>query len=211
MKWILISIILMFSKTACANYYSYDWTYDQDLINNFIANKKEFLLDNIQPIYFNGLKYRRYINHVSKKNNVPKEFFAIAAIESGYNKKAKSHAGAVGMWQIMKPTARDMGLKISSNKDERKNWKKSTVAATKYIKHLAVDFFEGDYELAILAYNAGVGNVKKSIKRMGSNNAWYLIKNDPNLKLESKEYLIKFIIYAYYFEYLDHKLVKKLN
>ena len=211
MKWILISIILMFSKTACADYYSYDWTYDQDLINNFIANKKEFLLDNIQPIYFNGLKYRRYINHVSKKNNVPKEFFAIAAIESGYNKKAKSHAGAVGMWQIMKPTARDMGLKISSNKDERKNWKKSTVAATKYIKHLAVDFFEGDYELAILAYNAGVGNVKKSIKRMGSDNAWYLIKNDPNLKLESKEYLIKFIIYAYYFEYLDHKLVKKLN
>ncbi len=211
MKWILISIILIFSKTTYANYYSYDWTYDKDLINNFIANKKEFLLDNIQPIYFNGLKYRRYINHVSKKNNVPKEFFAIAAIESGYNKKAKSHAGAVGMWQIMKPTARDMGLKISSNEDERKNWKKSTVAATKYIKHLAVDFFEGDYELAILAYNAGVGNVKKSIKRMNSDNAWYLIKNDPNLKLESKEYLIKFIIYAYYFEYLDYKLVKKLN
>lgn len=211
MKWILISIILIFSKATYANYYSYDWTYDQDLINNFIANKKEFLLDNIQPIYFNGLKYRRYINHVSKKNNVPKEFFAIAAIESGYNKRAKSHAGAVGMWQIMKPTARDMGLKISNNEDERKNWKKSTVAATKYIKHLAVDFFEGDYELAILAYNAGVGNVKKSIKRMNSNNAWYLIKNDPNLKLESKEYLIKFIIYAYYFEYLDYKLVKKLN
>lgn len=211
MKRIFVVFLLFFSNNVFADYYNYRWTYDKDLINMFISERKEFLLENIQPIYFNGLKYRKYINHVSKKNNVPKEFFALAAIESGFNKKAKSHAGAVGMWQIMKPTAKDMGLKVTNYKDDRKNWKKSTVAAAKYIKHLADDFFEGDYELAVLAYNAGVGNVKKSIKRMGSDNAWYLIKNDPNLKRESKEYLVKFIIYAYYFDYLDHKLVKEMN
>lgn len=211
MKRIFVIFLLFFSNNVFADYYNYRWTYDKDLINMFISERKEFLLENIQPIYFNGLKYRKYINHVSKKNNVPKEFFALAAIESGFNKKAKSHAGAVGMWQIMKPTAKDMGLKVTNYRDDRKNWKKSTVAAAKYIKHLADDFFEGDYELAVLAYNAGVGNVKKSIKRMGSDNAWYLIKNDPNLKRESKEYLVKFIIYAYYFDYLDHKLVKEMK
>lgn len=207
MKWILITLLICFSNFSFASYHDYRWTYDKDMISEFIDERKDFLLRNIQPIYFNGLKYRKYINHVSKKNNVPKEFFALAAIESAYDKKAKSSAGAIGMWQIMKPTAKDMGLNTNKRNDERKNWKKSTVAATKYIKHLAVDFFDGDYELAILAYNAGVGNVRKSIKRMGNKNAWYLVKNDPNLKDESKDYLVKFIIYAYYFDYLDHKLV----
>lgn len=203
---ILLLLILFFPFSSKAEYYDYKWTYDQDLINDYIDARKDFLLANIKPIYFKGLRYRNFILHTAKKNDVPKEFFALAGIESAYNIKAKSKAGAVGMWQIMKPTGKEMGLVINSHRDERKNWKKSTVAATKYIKHLADDFFDGDYELAILAYNAGVGNVKKSMKRMNNDNAWYLIKNDPLLKQESKDYLVKFIIYAYYFDYLELKL-----
>lgn len=206
MKYFIFLIFLFFSTISRADYYDYNWTYDQDLIDQYIAQKKDFILDNITPIYIRGIKYRAYISYVAKKNDVPKEFFALAAIESAYNPKIKSSAGAVGMWQIMKPTGKEMGLKITNYSDERKNWKKSTVAATRYIKHLAEDFFDGDYELAILAYNAGVGNVKKSMERMNSKNAWYLIKNDNKLKQESKDYLVKFIIYAYYFEYLDSKM-----
>lgn len=210
-KLVLIAFLFLISFPSKAEYYKYNWTYDQDLIDDYIGERKSFLLKNIEPIYVKGQKYRGYIEYVSRKHNVPKEFFALAAIESAYNPKARSHAGAVGMWQIMKPTGKDMGLKITTTKDERKNWKKSTVAAVDYIKHLAEDYFDGDYELAILAYNAGVGNVRKSIKRMGSNNAWYLIKNDSKLKKESKDYLVKFIIYAYYFDYLDLKVKKQLN
>ena len=84
MKRIFVIFLLFFSNNVFADYYNYRWTYDKDLINLFISERKEFLLENIQPIYFNGLKYRKYINHVSKKNNVPKEFFALAAIESGF-------------------------------------------------------------------------------------------------------------------------------
>lgn len=210
-KLFLLSIFLLFSNPLKAEHYEYEWTYDQDLINQYIGKRKDFLLNNIEPIYLKGQKYRSYIEYVSRKHDVPKEFFALAGIESAYNPKARSRSGAVGMWQIMKPTGKDMGLKITNYKDERKNWKKSTVAAVDYIKHLAVDYFDGDYELAILAYNAGVGNVRKSIRRMDNNNAWYLIKNDDKLKKESKEYLVKFIIYAYYFDHLDKKIEKQLK
>lgn len=210
-KFITLAFISIMVGNVYANHFNYEWTYDKDLIDKYIDYRKDFILDNIEPIYIKGQKHKGFINYVSKKFDVPIEVFALPAIESGYNYKARSHAGAIGMWQIMKPTGKDMGLYISSKRDERRNWKKSTVAAIKYLRHLAVDFFEGDYELAILAYNAGVGNVKKSMRRMNSDNAWYLIKNDPNLKKESKEYLVKFIIYAYYFEYLDAnlELVKK--
>ena len=205
-KIFIILSLMMISAFSNASHFDYGWTYDKDLIDKYIGYRKDFLLDNIEPIYIRGQKYKGFINYVAKKYDVPLEVFALPAIESGYNSKAKSHAGAIGMWQIMKPTGKDMGLYISSKRDERQNWKKSTVAAIKYLKHLAEDYFDGDYELAILAYNAGVGNVRKSIKRMESKNAWYLIKNDPNLKKESKEYLVKFIIHAYYFEYLDVNL-----
>lgn len=211
MKILVLILILLAPLTVKADYYQYNWTYDKDLTDLYIGERKDFLLKNIEPIYTRGLKYRSFIQHVSKKYDVPKEIFAIASIESGFGKIAESHAGAVGMWQLMKPTAKEMGLVVNNKIDERKNWKKSTIAAVKYIKHLADDYFDGDYELAILAYNAGVGNVKKSIKRMNSNNAWYLIKNDKLLKRESKEYLVKFIIYAYYFEYLDTQLKLAIN
>lgn len=209
--FILILMSLIFSTNVNANHYDYKWTYDKDLVDNYIGNRKDFLLENLKPIYAKGASYRAYITYVTRKNDVPKEFYVLAAIESAYEKDAKSGAGAVGMWQIMKPTAKEMGLTVSKSKDERKNWKRSTVAATKYIKHLAEDFFNGDYELAILAYNAGVGNVRKSMKRMNSDNAWYLIKNDDNLKKESKDYLVKFIIYFYYFDYLDVQLEKEIK
>lgn len=207
-KFIIILIVLMTGIKSNASHFNYNWTYDKDLIDFYIKDNKDFILDNIGDIYIQGQKYKGFINYVLRKYEVPEEIFAIAAIESSYKINAKSHAGAIGMWQIMKPTGLDMGLIINSRTDDRRNWKKSSVSAIKYLKMLAEDHFDNDYELAILAYNAGLGNVKKSIKRMNNKNAWYLVKNDNLLKKESKEYLIKFIIYAYYFEHLDYNLNK---
>ena len=207
-KKFIMLILLVFTTTANAAHYDYKWTYEQTLIDKYIKDNKINLLQDLKPIYIKGQKHKPFIDYVSKKYNVPKEVFALPGIESGYIPISKSHAGAVGMWQIMKPTGQSMGLIIKKNKDERRNWKKATVAAVKYLKHLAEDYFDGDYELAILAYNAGVGNITKSIKRMKSKNAWYLIKYDKKIPKESKEYLVKFIIYAYYFDYLDDSLIK---
>ena len=141
---------------------------------------------------------------MAKKEGVPKELFALAGVESGFNPNAVSNAGATGMWQFMKDTASDMGLR-GSGRDNRKNWEKSTVAAIKYIKYLAEEHFYGDYELAVLAYNAGVGKVKKAILKNQSADVWVLIKDKKTFKKESREYLPKFIAYANYYKYLDQE------
>ena len=112
-----ISLSLFLPQKTFAYYDNYDWTYDKDLIDTYIGKRKDFLLKNIEPIYIRGQKYKGFINYVSKKYDVPLEVFALPAIESGYDLKIQSHAGAVGMWQIMKPTGKDMGLYISNKRD----------------------------------------------------------------------------------------------
>ena len=127
--------------------------------------------------------------------------FVLPAIESSFNPYAVSHAGAEGMWQFMSGTAKDMGL-IKNGIDKRKNWKASTIAAAKYLKWLAEEEFDGDYELAILAYNAGVGKVKNAIKKFKTRDPWKLIQYSYFSK-ESRDYLPKFVTYVHLFYYFE--------
>ena len=182
--------------------FKYKWTNNHPILNAYIEKNRDQVL-RITP-YSNekSQNYKKFIEAVIEVIDVPKELIVLAAIESNYDPKAVSRAGATGMWQFMKPTALDMGLKVNSNIDERTNWKKSTVAAIKYLKWMSEKHFDGDYELAILAYNAGIGNVKRAIKKHNSKNPWELIKYDT-LKQESKDYLPKFIAYMNYYYYIE--------
>ena len=72
----------------------------------------------------------------------------------------------------------------------------------KYLKWMSEKHFDGNYELAILAYNAGIGKVKRAMIKYDSNDPWYLIqKND--FKQESKDFLPKFITYMNYYFYVE--------
>ncbi|WP_210498273.1 lytic transglycosylase domain-containing protein [Vibrio crassostreae] len=133
-------------------------------------------------------------------HQVPREIAYLAAIESSFREDARSKAGAVGMWQFMPATARDMGLVVNNKVDERLDWKKSTVAAVKYIKWLAEGYFNNDYETAIIAYNYGVGNTRKLIKRVRSSHSLALIRSGQ-LPRESEEYLLKFLTYMHLYEH----------
>ena len=75
------------------------------------------------------------------------------SIESALNNKAVSHAGAVGPWQLMAPTARLLGLKVGKGRDDRTDWYKSTNAAAKYLVTLYEDL--NDWLLVVAAYNSG--------------------------------------------------------
>ena len=75
------------------------------------------------------------IEPILKEQGVPDDFKYLALAESSFFDRAVSPAGAVGIWQFMKPTARDYGLEVTNEVDERYNLEKATQAACKYLKH----------------------------------------------------------------------------
>lgn len=141
--------------------------------------------------------------------DIPHELKYLSIIESALNPKAKSPAGARGIWQFMPSTAKVYNLKINSYVDERCDPIKSTHAAAAYLKNLYSIF--GDWILAIAAYNCGPGNVKKAIARSGGKTDYWQIYN--NLPSETRGYVPAYIAAYYVFEHHElHNLYpRKIN
>mgnify|MGYP003582605177 CR=1 FL=1 len=125
---------------------------------------------------------------ILRSYGIPTEMKYLAVIESHLNPWAYSWAGAVGPWQFMPGTGRDMGLIVNSYIDERTNYIKSTHAAAKYLKQLYSQL--GDWLLVIAAYNGGPGRVYTAISKSGTRNFWNL---QQHLPLESRNHVKKFI------------------
>tara|TARA_B100000902_G_C27272209_1_gene896890 strand:+ start:205 stop:1407 length:1203 start_codon:yes stop_codon:yes gene_type:complete len=127
------------------------------------------------------------------KNKLPLELKYLPVIESSLNANARSHAGAVGLWQFMYPTAKEQGLRINSYLDERKDIYKSTQAACDYLLKAYKVF--NNWDLALSSYNAGRGNITKAIRRSGGKfNYWEL---RPFLPKETSNYIPSFIAAVY--------------
>ncbi len=142
-----------------------------------------------------GRPYFNMMDGILVSHNLPKELKYLAVIESKLKTTAVSWAGAVGPWQFMPATARNMGLVVNRKVDERTNYIKSTHAAAKYLNVLYKEF--GDWLLVIAAYNGGPGNVYKAIRKSGSRNFWDL---QYHLPAESRNHVKKFIGTHYIFE-----------
>jgi len=137
----------------------------------------------------------KIIDSVFNEQGLPVELKYLAVIESELKPSAKSHVGAMGPWQLMRPTAKILGLNTSQRNDERRNYYKSTTAAARYLKDLYAEF--GDWLLVIAAYNGGPGPVYHAIKKSGSRNFWILQSYLPR---ETRQHVKKFIATQYYFE-----------
>jgi membrane-bound lytic murein transglycosylase D len=125
--------------------------------------------------------------------DLPKELKYLAIIESALNPMAKSRSGAVGLWQFMPPTGKLFGLAVNNEVDERRDPYEATIAACKYLKELYGYF--GDWHLALSAYNAGPGTLRKAIKKSGGiTNYWKL---RPYLPKETQGYVPAFTGAAY--------------
>jgi membrane-bound lytic murein transglycosylase D len=107
--------------------------------------------------------YLYYIIEEVKAKNLPAEFALLPAIESGYRAHAYSHSGATGLWQFIPSTGRAFKLDQNWWYDGRRDIHASTKAATKYLQQLAKRF-DNDWLLALAAYNAGGGNVSRSVR-----------------------------------------------
>lgn len=137
------------------------------------------------------------IDNILKQHDIPKELKYLAVIESALNNKAVSPVGAVGPWQFMEVTGREMGLTITKGRDDRTDWHKSTVAATKYLGMLYGKL--NDWLLVVAAYNSGPTPVERAIAITGSRNFWDIKKYLPR---ETQGHVMAFVATATIFECL---------
>lgn len=143
-----------------------------------------------------GRPYFNLIESIFAQYGVPSELKYLAVIESNLSPASTSWVGAAGPWQFMPYTARDYGLVVSANYDERRDYFKSTHAAAKYLLQLYKQM-NHDWLLVIAAYNGGPGRVYSAIRKSGSNSFWNLQYYLPE---ESRNHVKKFIATHYIME-----------
>ena len=114
--------------------------------------------------------YLPILQKIFSEEGLPLDLTYLPIIESAFNPDAYSYAKACGLWQFIPGTANKYGLKINWWIDERKDFKKATYAAAKYLKFLYEQF--NDWRLALAAYNTGEGRIAKEIQRQNTTNFW---------------------------------------
>jgi hypothetical protein len=149
-------------------------------------------------------KYFPTIERVLAEQGVPEDFKYLAVAESGLE-NAVSSASAVGFWQFRKLAAKEYGLEIYDEVDERYHVEKSTLAASKYLKYLKRRF--GTWTNAAAAYNIGPTSYAKILKRQEEDNYY-----DLNLNKETAAYVFRLIAIKEIMEtpsdfgfYIDHE------
>ena len=129
-----------------------------------------------------------------RERGMPEELLYLAMIESGLSPKATSRVSAAGVWQFMRPTAKQFGLRVDAWVDERRDPVKATDAALDYLAYLHARY--GSWYLAAAAYNAGPSRVDRVLKRHGGARPgdedvyWKIVDHLPR---ETREYVPKIL------------------
>ncbi|MCF8230150.1 MAG: lytic transglycosylase domain-containing protein [Bacteroidales bacterium] len=130
-------------------------------------------------------RYFPIIEPILKEEGVPEDFKYVALIESGFE-NVTSPAGAVGFWQFLKGTARDFGLEVNSEVDERYHLEKASRAACAYFKDAYEDY--GNWTLVAAAYNAGKRGINRQIDRQKEEDYYDLLLDD-----ETERYIFRIL------------------
>jgi membrane-bound lytic murein transglycosylase D len=149
----------------------------------FQGRLREFLTEGLSR----GVQYLPMIQATFRAEGLPLDLAYIPLIESAFKPSALSRAKARGVWQFMRGTALENGLKADWYIDERADTIKSTQAAAKYLKTLH-NMFE-DWHLAMASYNGGPGRVKRALTRSRKNDFWQLTSSTRWLPRETREYV----------------------
>lgn len=169
------------------------------VMNNRVQDWLDYFQGRGRPHFQRYLsRSRRYIpmmREILKKNGLPNDLVYLSMIESGFNPHAYSYAAASGAWQFIYQTGIRYGLKVNEWVDERRDPRKSTVAAAKYLKNL-YDRYNNWY-LAAAGYNAGEGKIDRAIRKYDTQDFWEMSQNkNKYLKPETKDYVPKLIAAA---------------
>ena len=172
---------------------------DNELLRNIYYQSNTLL-------YFKKAnKYFPIIEPILEKYNIPNDFKYLAIIESGLE-NVISPSGAAGFWQIMKPTAKDYGLEVNSNIDERYNLEMATIAACQYLREAYIQF--GSWTAAAASYNMGRNGLSKRMKEQNVSNYYSLYLNSETSRYVFRILAIKEIMknpreYGYVFRKSD--------
>jgi len=137
----------------------------------------------------NGLRrsgqYMKLARKIFAEEGVPVDITWLGQVESAWKPKAMSWAAASGLWQFIPATGRTYGLRQNAYIDERNSYEQATRASARHLKDLAKRY-NGNWELAMAAYNTGAGNIDRAISRAGTANFWMIY---PYIAQETRNYV----------------------
>jgi membrane-bound lytic murein transglycosylase D len=137
----------------------------------------------------NGLRrsgqYMRLARKIFAEEGVPLDVTWLGQVESAWKPKAVSWASASGLWQFIPSTGRMYGLRQNAFIDERNSYEQATRASARHLKDLSKRY-NGNWELAMAAYNTGAGNIDRAISRAGTANFWMIY---PYIAQETRNYV----------------------
>jgi membrane-bound lytic murein transglycosylase D len=137
----------------------------------------------------NGLRrsgqFMKLARKIFAEEGVPIDVTWLGQVESAWKPKAVSWAAASGLWQFIPSTGRMYGLRQNAYIDERNSYEQATRASARHLKDLAKRY-NGNWELAMAAYNTGAGNIDRAISRAGTANFWMIY---PYIAQETRNYV----------------------
>lgn len=157
-----------------------------------------------REVYQRKVQYWPVISRNFRALELPEVMGYVAWTESRFDPKARSRAGAVGMWQMMAPSARDLGLRVEGKVDERTDVDKQTKAAARHLANLLAEFGEDAFMLAMASYNRGENGVRAVLHKIAATPGGFKRQNRDfwhlyRMKLlppETREYVPKILAAA---------------
>ncbi|HEY0930346.1 MAG TPA: transglycosylase SLT domain-containing protein [Gemmatimonas sp.] len=166
-------------------------------VNLFSTSAKERFRTRLSA----GTRYEPMIRAKLRASGMPEDLTYLALIESGYDPHAYSRAAAVGMWQFMSSTAKDIGMRVDWWVDERRDPARATDGAIRFLGYLQKQF--GSFYLAAAAYNGGPGRVSRGLTRFAEElegfegeDRFFALADQDYLRAETKNYVPQLIAAA---------------
>jgi membrane-bound lytic murein transglycosylase D len=141
-----------------------------------------------------GGPYLAFIREEIARRDLPPELLYLPVIESAYLASAKSRTGAAGLWQFMQNSMEPFDMRVTDLLDERMDFWKSTIGALRKLEE-NYGYFK-DWPLALAAYNAGLGAIRRLITRTGISDYWILAEQ-KQFNIETIQYVPKLLAVSY--------------
>lgn len=138
-------------------------------------------------------RYFPALARILKEQNVPLDFLYLACTESTMDPLAYSQSHAAGLWQLLAATAKQYGLEVTDEVDERYDPERSTLAACKYLKAAYSKY--GNWPTVAASYNAGMGKISNELSKQGVSSSF-----DLQLVSETSRYVFRIIAFKLIFE-----------